>query len=107
MTDGASLDELRDLSRRSRRTQRWGFLTILGTLVLVPAASFFAGTPHLSWALALTLVAGGLLFTRFAFVAGQERGAYRRVFKRINDERKAARRLVVQEGPAEPLAKLR
>lgn len=105
--NGPTLDELRDLSRRSRRTQRWGFLTILGTLLLVPAASFFAGSPHLSWALAITLVVGGLLFTRFAFVAGQERGAYRRVFKRLNDERKAARTLVVQESAPEPLAKAR
>lgn len=94
---GASLAELRDLSRTSRRAQQRGFLAILLVLLSVPIellVARFVGT----WGPALIVVTGGLMFVWYAHSVGQERGAFRRVFRRLSEERKT-RRLDVQ-GPA-------
>lgn len=88
---GATLEELRDLSRRSRRAQAIGFLTLVGALGFT-AASLVAP----SWARLPLFAALGLGFVAYAYTVGQERGAFRRVFKRLNDERRATRTVPVQ-----------
>lgn len=100
---GATLEELRDLSRRSRRAQRWGALAILATLLLVPLGSLLESTLGAGWTQYATVLAGGLLFLVYAYYAGEERGAFRKVFRRIKDERRV--RTLVPEGPEkEPAA---
>lgn len=87
---GATLEELRELARRSRRSHGWGVLT----LALAMAAAAAVGVLHSlapGWMWPATyagLVANGAAFLRFAYVAGEERGAFRRVFRRIADDRK-------------------
>ena len=93
---GASLAELRDLSRRSRRAQKRGFLAILLVLVAVPLElilSRFVG----SWGPAIVVITGGLAFVSYAYAVGEERGAFRRVFRRLSEERRATRRVPVAE----------
>ena len=92
---GATIDELRDLSRRSRRTQRVGMLALLVALVLFPAQVFLATWIAAAWLAPVSLAVGGALFVHFAYVVGQERGAFRRVFRRI-----AQTRTLVPEAPA-------
>lgn len=86
---GPTIEELRELSRRSRQTQGVGFLALAAGLVGVVLAS-------MSWdALAYAgLGVAGLAFVAYAHAAGKERGAFRRVFRRMATERK--RTLVVQ-----------
>ena len=86
---GATIDELRELSRRSRQTQGTGFLALGAGLVGVLLASM-TGT---FLAYAGVALAGGA-FVLYAHAAGKERGAFRRVFRRLSQERK--RTLVVQ-----------
>lgn len=97
---GASLAELRDLSLRSRRAQRRGLLSILAVMLAVPleiVVSRFVG----AWGPVLVLVTGGIAFVLYAHAAGEERGAFRRVFRRISEERRT--RTIVPEGPPAPL----
>lgn len=97
------MDELRDLARRSRRTAAWGGAALAGTmLVLFPAAALVAriAPAWADWVALAALAGAGLLFLRFAFVAGQERGAFRAVFRRIRVEREAMTRVPVQGPPA-------
>lgn len=95
-----TVDDVRTLARHSRRTAAWGVLAVVGTLLLFPlVALVLAAAP--SWHAAATYAAtatGGLLFLRFAFVAGAERGAYRALFRRLRAEGEA-RRVLVPEGP--------
>ncbi|HVM44508.1 MAG TPA: hypothetical protein VM582_01130 [Candidatus Thermoplasmatota archaeon] len=94
-----TLEELRDLSRRSRRAQRAAFLALLALLLLYPAQVLLA-----QW-LPPTLVAVGALalgavpFLRYAYLAGEERGAFRKVFRRLADERRT-RTLVPEDAQA-------
>lgn len=88
---GATIEELRELSRRSRTTQGIGFLALGAGLVGVVLAA--ASWEPLAY---VGLGAAGLAFVAYAFASGQERGAFRRVFRRISTERK--RTLVIQEG---------
>lgn len=92
---GATLEELRDLSARSRRTLAWGMIASAGSLVLLPLAFYAADAmPRWSaWSAGLAIVLGGSLFVRFAHVAGQERGAFRALFRAAR-ERALARTLV-------------
>jgi hypothetical protein len=98
----ATLDELRDLSARSRRAQGTGFAAMLALLALIPAlALILAAAPNwFSWATVAALGIGGLLFVRYAFVAGQERGAFRKVLKRVKEDR--THRVLIPEERAEP-----
>lgn len=104
---GTTREELRELSRRSRRTQRWGMLTILAVLLLVPLQLVLQRWMTLETVALGVVAAGGLLFLRYAYVAGQERGEYRRIFARLKEERRQTRTLV-PTGPAavEPAAAL-
>lgn len=93
--DPHELSILRELAARSRRTQRTGALALLACLLLLPF-TFWASEawPGAAWALPYgATLAGGLLLVAYAKVAGEERGAYRRVFK----EAKKARRVAVEE----------
>ena len=83
----ATLDELRDLSRRSRRAQRWGMLAILTALILYPAQILVASWFDATLVAFGALILGATPFVRYAYLAGQERGAFRRVFRRLADER--------------------
>ena len=92
----ATLDELRELSRRSLRAQRWTTLAMLGTLALFPALAL-AWTARPDAFVAATWGAtalAGALFVATAFVTGQARGAFRKVMRRVKKESRAARRLV-------------
>ena len=86
-----TVEDLRELSRRTVRAQNAGFLAMLGTLLLFPVVAFLGMT---WWTLGGAAVVGGALFVHYAWRAGEARGAFRRTFKRLKDERKAARRLV-------------
>lgn len=97
-----TVEELRELSRRSRRAQAWGFLAILAALMLFPALVLLETWVSSSWLAVAALVVGGALFTRYAFVAGEERGAFRKVFRRLADERKT--RTIVPSEPAPSVA---
>ena len=83
----ATLEELRDLSRRSRRAQRWGFMALLVALLLYPAQALVAQWLHPTWVAVGALSLGALPFLRYAYLAGEERGAFRRVFRRLADEK--------------------
>lgn len=76
-----TVDDLRSLAKRSRRTHKWGVVALTGALALVPLE--MALRPLLPWSAFASLGAGGLLLLRFAYVAGEERGAYRRLFREI------------------------
>lgn len=103
MHHGPTLDELRELSRRSRRAQRWAFAGMVVLLALYPAQLALAPWAP-AWALVYGgAVVGGALVAWAAFVAGEERGAFRRVFRRIKEEKKRTRTLV-PEGPEAPAA---
>lgn len=82
-----TLEELRDLSRRSRRAQRWAFLALLVALLLYPAQALAAQWIPPNLAILGALVVGALPFLRYAYLAGEERGAFRRVFRRLANER--------------------
>lgn len=88
---GPSMEDLRELSRRSRRTQRVGFLSFFAVLVAIPFQLVLARWLEGIWLAAALIVVGGAAFVSFAFVVGEERGAFRRVFKKIADERRAAK----------------
>lgn len=83
----ATLDELRDLSRRSRRAQRWALLAILTAMILYPTQLLLATWIDSTLVTIGALVLGAAPFLRYAYLAGQERGAFRRVFRRLADER--------------------
>lgn len=74
----ATPDELRELSRRSRATQRTGAAAILVALLGVPLAVTFGG-----WMAYAALGAGGAMLVLYARVAGQERGAFRALFRSL------------------------
>jgi len=94
-----TVDDLRELSRRSIRAQNAGFLAMLGTLLLFPVVALLGMT---WWTLGGAAVVGGALFVHYAWRAGEARGAFRRAFKRLKAERRAARTLVPSE-PARPV----
>jgi hypothetical protein len=94
----ATLEELRELSRRSRRAQRWGFLAILAVMLAVPLEIVLARYAA-AWGSVIILVMAGLAFVAYAYVVGQERGAFRRVFARLAQEKRGTRTLV-PEAPA-------
>lgn len=98
---GATLDELRDLSRRSRRTLGWGVVAAAGGLLLLPLTFLAADLwPHLAaWAAGLAILLLGGLLLKFAHVAGQERGAYRLLFRQAR-ERALTRTLAPEAPPA-------
>lgn len=88
---GASLTELRDLSLWSRRTQRVGLLGILAIMVAIPAQLLFGAWLAAAPAGAIVLSVAGVAFVAYAFAAGRERGAFRRVFRRIADDKRLSR----------------
>lgn len=88
-----TLDDVRALARRSRRTHAWALVAIAGALALVPAQLALAPYVAPEWVALGAVALGGALLLRFAYVAGEERGAYRKLFK----DWKAARRLAVEE----------
>ena len=108
----ATLDELRDLSRRSRRAQRWAILATLTALILYPTQLLIATRYDATIVTAGALALGALPFLRYAYLAGQERGAFRRVFRRIADDRLTRRitptdaRNEAQVSPITPAQKL-
>ena len=75
----ATLDEIRELSRRSLRTYRVTLAAMLGMLVLV---AWTTRSP-------LATLAGGALLVATAYASGRERGAYRRILRRARKERSA------------------
>lgn len=93
-----TVDDVRALARRSRRTHAWALVAIAGALVLIPLQYALRGLVPDAWLGFGWTTLGGLLLLRFAFVAGEERGAYRKLFK----EWKAARSVAVQEKKIEP-----
>lgn len=96
-------DELRDLARASRRTLTTGFISFVGALLLFPALALVL-TLRPDWferaAYAATVLAG-LLLMLFMRVAGQERGAFRKVFRRMKDSKKAERAAKRASGASE------
>lgn len=86
-----TVEDLRELSRRTIRAQNAGFLATLGTLLLFPLVALVGVS---WWTLAGAAALGGGLFVHYAWRAGEARGAFRRVFKRVKTERRAARSLV-------------
>lgn len=92
-----TLDDLRDLSRASFRAQNAGFLAMAGTLSSLALVAWLQVWPVAFGACA---IAGGL-FVNYTYRAGKERGLFRKVFRRVQEEKKAARRLDV-EAPAKP-----
>ncbi|HET6405483.1 MAG TPA: hypothetical protein VFH78_12625 [Candidatus Thermoplasmatota archaeon] len=99
----ATLEELRDLSRRSRRAQRWGFLALLAALLLYPAQVLASQWLDATLVAVAGLALAALPFVRYAYLAGEERGAFRRVFRRLADERRT-RTLVPEDATAKPAA---
>lgn len=95
--DGATREELRELGRRSRRAQRWGFLGMLAMLLLVAAQGALHAWVREPWLSVALVGTGGAALLRYAYLAGEERGAFRKVFRRIAEDRRATR-VVVQEG---------
>lgn len=97
---GPTLDELRDLSLRSRREQRLGGVAMLGSLLFFPVVGLaLAFAPGYAWHAVYAAAAGaGALFVLYSRSAGQTRGAFRRTFKRIKDDAKA--RTLVPDGPS-------
>ena len=97
---GATLEELRDLSRRSRRTLAWGALAVTASLVMLPTVFTLADlAPGLAaWAATGAVLLGGLLFLKFAHAAGQERGEFRRLFRQA--KRNALDRTLTPTAPA-------
>lgn len=93
-----TLEELRELSLRSRRAQRWGFLAALILIMLYPAQILLAQWVPVPYAAVGALAIGAIPAVRFAYLAGAERGAFRRVFRRLADERRT--RTIVPDGPA-------
>lgn len=90
-----TVEDLRELSRRTIRAQNAGFLAMLGTLLLFPLVAL-VGLAW--WTLAGAAALGGALFVHYAWRAGEARGEFRKVFKRVKAERRAARTLVPSEG---------
>lgn len=86
-----TVEDLRELSRRSLRAQHAGFGAMLGTLLLFPLVALVGVS---AWTLGGAAVLSGLLFVLFAWRAGEARGAFRRVFKRLKAEKRAARSIV-------------
>lgn len=84
-----TLDDLRDLSRASFRAQNAGFLAMAGTLPILALVAWLQAWPV---AFGGCAIAGGL-FVNYAYRAGAERGLFRKVFRRMQEEKKAARRL--------------
>jgi hypothetical protein len=72
----ALVDDVRELARRSRRTQRAGLGAVVVSLLAAPVALAFG-----PWAALAMVVAGGVLLLAFARFAGQERGAYRALLR--------------------------
>lgn len=93
-----TVDDVRALARRSRKTHRWGMLAVTGALLFVPAQLALAPWVSQAWLGLAAVLLGGLLLLRFAFVAGAERGAYRLLFRDL----KAARSVGVEESRKEP-----
>ena len=93
-----TLQELRELSKRSRRVAGWGTVALAGTLVLFPVLALVASLAPAwyGYATYAALALGGALLLRFAFIAGQERGEYRKVFRRARES--ARTRSVPVEG---------
>lgn len=94
------MEDLRELSQRSRRTMRAGLAAVALALLLFPLALLVGA----SWALYPALGVAGLVTVGYAKIAGEERGAYRRIFRRLKDE-KRTRRLVPDE-PAQATSSL-
>ena len=83
----ATIDELRELSRRSLLTYRVAMLAMVGMLALVAFATRSM----------LATLAGGALVVTVAFVMGQERGAFRKVMRDAKKRRAAVKAAVVVE----------
>ena len=102
----ATIEELRDLARHSRRTAAWGVLALTGALLLFPIVTlaYELWPASRAWFTFGAFATGGALLVRFAFVAGQERGAFRKVFARVardvSEEKERTRRVPVAQGPA-------
>lgn len=98
---GATISELRDLSRRSRRTLAWGTVGLAACLLALPVTFFVADQwpGHAPWAAGLAVLLGGALLLKFAHVAGQERGAYRLLFRQAKQQA-LARTLTPEAAPA-------
>lgn len=95
---GPTIEELRELSRRSRRAHGWGILAILGTLLLLPITVLLEGVLPAGWPQYGAVLVGGLLFLSYGYHAGEERGAFRRVFRRMKEDQRT--RTLVPTGPA-------
>ena len=87
-----TLDELRDLSRRSRKEQRRGLVALAGSAMLFPALglAWVLAPDRLAEAAYAAAALAGFLLVAYAHAAGQTRGAFRKVFRRIKDERASA-----------------
>lgn len=86
-----TLADVRELARRSRRTQRAALGAIVAAMLAAPAALAWG-----QWAALACLVAAGVLMVLYAKLAGEERGAYRALFRRMK-----------KKGPAgEPAAEM-
>lgn len=95
-----TLQELRELSKRSRRVAAWGTVALAGTLVMFPVLALVAtfAPAWYAYATYAGLGLGGALLLRFAFIAGEERGEYRKVFRRARED--ARTRTVPVQAPA-------
>lgn len=104
---GPTIEELRDLSLRSRRAHAWGLLGLAGAMLAVPllAAAWTAWPGAVAWAAAGLTTACGALLLRYAHLAGQERGAFRRAFRRAREASRT--RTIVPDGHASGIPRKR
>lgn len=77
----AQPSEVRELARRSRHTQRVGLAGIVLALLIAPLALAFG-----EWVALAGVVAGGFMLVLYARAAGQERGAYRALFRALRSD---------------------
>jgi uncharacterized membrane protein (DUF485 family) len=90
----ATLEEIRELSTRSRRAQAWAALSLVITLAFFPLLALVAAArpAWLSGAVWGATIASGALFVATAYVTGQSRGAFRRVLRRVRRAASSAAR---------------
>jgi len=77
----AQPSEVRELARRSRHTQRVGTAAIVLALLVAPLAVALGEKAALAG-----VVLGGLMLVLYARAAGQERGAYRALFRALRSD---------------------
>lgn len=90
-----TVEELRDLSHRARRAHAWGVGVVAAGMLTLPVYLYLASVlPAFlaGWSAFALMLGLGALLLRFAHIAGEERGAYRKLFREVRQRQKEARR---------------